>query len=188
LQAQADLQNARATLAASKADLAKAQATATQATQDYQRTANLARQGILSQQQLDAAKATADADVAAVNSGKAQVGEGEAQVQLKTAAVKVAQTNLNYTTIRAPIDGTVTARNVDVGQTVAASLQAPTLFSIAQDLTKMRVYAKSRTAGQLHCGRVPQGSVSRDRGAGPHERYHRAERRDLRHRDRLRQS
>ena len=54
-----------------------------------------------------------------------------------------AQTNLNYTVIRSPIDGTVVARNVDVGQTVAASLQAPTIFTIAQDLTKMLVYAKT---------------------------------------------
>jgi HlyD family secretion protein len=55
------------------------------------------------------------------------------------AAVKVAQTNLDHPVIRSPIDGTVTARSVDIGQTVAASLQAPTLFTIAQDLTKMRV-------------------------------------------------
>jgi HlyD family secretion protein len=55
----------------------------------------------------------------------------------------VAETNLRYTVIRAPIDGTVVSRNVDIGQTVAASLQAPTLFTIAQDLTKMQVYAKT---------------------------------------------
>ena len=54
----------------------------------------------------------------------------------------VARTNLDHTVIRSPIDGIVVARNVDVGQTVAASLQAPTIFTIAQDLTKMRVYAK----------------------------------------------
>jgi len=57
--------------------------------------------------------------------------------------VTVAQTNLDYTVIRSPIDGTVVARNVDVGQTVAASLQAPTIFTIAQDLKKMWVYAKT---------------------------------------------
>ena len=55
----------------------------------------------------------------------------------------MAQTNLDYTVIRSPIDGTVVARNVDVGQTVAASLQAPTIFTIAQDLRKMWVYAKT---------------------------------------------
>jgi HlyD family secretion protein len=71
------------------------------------------------------------------------VTQASAQVQQKEAALTVAQTNLDYTTIHAPIDGTVIARNVDVGQTVAASLQAPTLFTIAQDLTKMQVYAST---------------------------------------------
>jgi HlyD family secretion protein len=68
--------------------------------------------------------------------------------------VQVAQTNLDYTIIHAPIDGTVVARNVDVGQTVAASLQAPTLFTIAQDLTKMQVYAKTDESdvGQIRSG------------------------------------
>jgi HlyD family secretion protein len=66
----------------------------------------------------------------------------------------VARTNLNYTIIRSPIDGTVVARNVDVGQTVAASLQAPTIFTIAQDLAKMQVYAKvdESDVGQIHMG------------------------------------
>jgi len=143
LQAKADLQTARAALSAANAELAKAQATASQATADYQRNAALAKEGIISAQQLDAAKATADSAVAAVNSAKAQVGSAAAQVQQKSAAVEVAQTNVDHTIIRAPIDGIVTARSVDVGQTVAASLQAPTLFTIAQDLTKMHVLAKT---------------------------------------------
>jgi HlyD family secretion protein len=68
----------------------------------------------------------------------------------------VAQTNLNYTTIHAPIDGTVIARSVDVGQTVAASLQAPTLFTIAQDLTKMQVYVATDESdvGMIRTGQV----------------------------------
>ena len=74
---------------------------------------------------------------------EAQELQARAQVEQKQAAAQVAQTNLNYTTIHAPIEGTVVARTVDVGQTVAASLQAPTLFTIAQDLTKMQVYAKT---------------------------------------------
>jgi HlyD family secretion protein len=70
--------------------------------------------------------------------------------------VTVAQTNLDYTTIHAPIDGTVIARSVDVGQTVAASLQAPTLFTIAQDLTKMQVYASTDESdvGVIHTGQI----------------------------------
>jgi HlyD family secretion protein len=143
LQTKADLQTGRAALAAANAELAKAQATATQASSDYQRNAALAKEGVISQQQLDAAKATADTALAGVNSAKAQVGSAAAQVQQKAAAVNVAQTNVDHTIIRAPIDGIVTARSVDVGQTVAASLQAPTLFSIAQDLTKMHVLAKT---------------------------------------------
>src|SRR5215469_8938828 len=140
LQAQADLANAQANLLASKATLEKAKATAVQSDQDYQRTLGLTKEGVMAQQQLDAAKATLDANNAAVSAAQAGVTQADAQVQLKNAAVKVAQTNLNYTTISSPVDGTVVARNVDVGQTVAASLQAPTLFIIAQDLTKMQVY------------------------------------------------
>jgi HlyD family secretion protein len=75
-------------------------------------------------------------------------------VQQKAAQVNVAQTNLNYTKIYAPIDGTVINRAVDVGQTVAASLQAPTLFTIAQDLTKMLVYAKT---DESDVGRIRPG-------------------------------
>ena len=78
-----------------------------------------------------------------MNAADANVTQAAAQVSQKEAAVTVAQTNLDYTVIRAPIDGTVVARNVDVGQTVAASLQVPTLFTIAQDLKKMWVYAKT---------------------------------------------
>jgi HlyD family secretion protein len=77
-------------------------------------------------------------------------------VQQKEAALTVAQTNLDYTTIHAPIDGTVIARNVDVGQTVAASLQAPTLFTIAQDLTKMQVYAST---DESDVGMIKNGQV-----------------------------
>jgi HlyD family secretion protein len=143
LQAKADFANAQANLAASKANLEKAKATATQTKADYDRTLGLFKEGVMSQQQLDLAKANADSAEAAVSAAQAQVTQAAAQVQQKQAAVTVAQTNLNYTTIHAPIDGTVIARSVDVGQTVAASLQAPTLFTIAQDLTKMQVYAKT---------------------------------------------
>src|SRR5229473_3019441 len=100
LQASADLDNAKA---------------------DYDRTALLTRDKIMSQQQLDLAKANYDSANAAVGAAAANVTQAEAQVSQKAAALTVAQTNLNYTVIRSPIDGTVVARNVDVGQTVAAS-------------------------------------------------------------------
>jgi len=97
----------------------------------------------MSKQQLDLAKSNYDAANASVGAAAANITQAEAQISQKKAAVSVAQTNLDYTVIRSPIDGTVVARNVDVGQTVAASLQAPTIFTIAQDLTKMWVYAKT---------------------------------------------
>jgi HlyD family secretion protein len=143
LQATADLENAKANLAAAKANLEKAKAGGVQAKADYDRTVALSKEGVMSQQQLDLAKANFDSATAAVNGAIANVTQAEAQVTQKAAAVTVSQTNLNYTVIRSPIDGTVVARNVDVGQTVAASLQAPTIFTIAQDLKKMWVYAKT---------------------------------------------
>src|SRR5581483_1434769 len=154
MQAQADLQNAEATAASAKADLLKAQATAAQTQKAYVRSAALAGDGVIAAQQLDIDKASADANDASVGAAKAAVNQANAQVAQKVAALKVAQTNLDHTIIRSPIDGTVTARSIDVGQTVAASLQAPTLFTIAQDLTKMRVYAKTDESdvGQIHAG------------------------------------
>ena len=143
LQATADLENSKANLVAAQANLEKSKAGAVQTKADYDRTVTLNKQGVLSQQQLDLAKANFDSANAAVNGAVANVTQAEAQVTQKAAAVTVAQTNLNYTVIRSPIDGTVVARNVDVGQTVAASLQAPTIFTIAQDLKKMWVYAKT---------------------------------------------
>jgi HlyD family secretion protein len=143
LQANADLENAKANLAAAKANLEKAKAAAVQTKADYARTVSLSKEGVMSEAQLDLAKANYESANAGVNGAVANVTQAEAQVTQKAAAVTVAQTNLNYTVIRSPIDGTVVARNVDVGQTVAASLQAPTIFTIAQDLKKMWVYAKT---------------------------------------------
>jgi HlyD family secretion protein len=143
LQATADLDNAKANLDAARANLEKAKAALVQTKADYDRAVGLTKDGVMSQQQLDLAKSNYDSANAAVGGAAAGVTQAEAQVNLKKAAVTVAQTNLDYTVIRSPIDGTVVARNVDVGQTVAASLQAPTIFTIAQDLTKMWVYAKT---------------------------------------------
>lgn len=153
-QARADLENARANLAVAIANTAKAKASEVQTKADYDRNLGLSKQGVISQQSLDVAKANADSAAAQVSAALAQEHQARAQVQQKEAAVQVAQTNLDYTMIHAPIDGTVVARNVDVGQTVAASLQAPTLFTIAQDLTKMQVYAKTDESdvGQIRSG------------------------------------
>ena len=153
-QAKADYENAKANLAVAIANTAKAKAAAIQTKSDYDRNLGLSKQGVISEQSLDLAKANSDSAQAQVAAALAQEQQARAQVQQKQAAVQVAQTNLDYTTIHAPIDGTVVARNVDVGQTVAASLQAPTLFTIAQDLTKMQVYAKTDESdvGQIRAG------------------------------------
>jgi HlyD family secretion protein len=143
LQAVADLKNADANLLAAKASLEKAEAARVQAKADYDRAVNLAREGVMSQQQLDQAKMNYDSTKASEKAAAASITQAEAQASQKKAALAVAQTNLDYTVIRSPINGTVVARNVDVGQTVAASLQAPTVFTIAQDLRKMWVYAKT---------------------------------------------
>ena len=170
LQAAADLENAKANLAAAKANLEKAKSAAVQAKADFDRTAALAQQGVMSQQQLDLAKANWDSANATVGGALANVTQAEAQVSQKSAAVSVAQTNLDYTVIRSPIDGTVVARNVDVGQTVAASLQAPTIFTIAQDLTKMLVYAKT---DESDVGNIKLGTpVTFKVDAFPKETFH----------------
>src|SRR6516164_1003359 len=169
-QASADLENARANLIAARANLEKAQAGLVQTKADYDRTVGLTKDGILSQQQLDLAKANYDSANAAVGGAQANVTQAEAQVSQKEAALAVAQTNLNYTVIRSPIDGTVVARNVDVGQTVAASLQAPTIFTIAQDLTKMLVYAKT---DESDVGNIKLGTpVTFKVDAFPKEAFH----------------
>jgi HlyD family secretion protein len=143
LQATADLKNAQANLEAARANLEKSKAALVQTKADYDRAVGLTKDGVMSQQQLDLAKSNYDAANASVDGAAANVTQADAQIAQKEAAVAVAQTNLDYTVIRSPIDGTVVARNVDVGQTVAASLQAPTIFTIAQDLSKMWVYAKT---------------------------------------------
>ena len=170
LQAQADLENAQASLTAAKANLAKDEATLKQNKLDYERAKSLVPPGVMSQQQLDQAKATYDAISAQVGSDRAAIQQAEAQVAQKTASLKVAQTNLDYTIIRAPTNGTVVNRSIDIGQTVAASLQAPTLFTIAQDLTKMYVYAKTDEGdvGQIRPGHAADFQVD----AFPKEVFH----------------
>lgn len=170
LQASADLDNAKANLAAAKANLEKARSAAVQTKADYDRATELSKANIMSKQQLDLTQANYDSARAAVGAAVANVTQAEAQVSQKTAAQAIAKINLNYTIIRSPIDGTVVARNVDVGQTVAASLQAPTIFTIAQDLTKMLVYTKTDESdvGNIRPGKPVTFKVD----AFPKETFH----------------
>src|SRR3954471_13739288 len=106
-QARADLESARANLAASRANLEKSKANAAQAAADYNRTQALAKEGVMSQQQLDVAKAAAESAAAQVRSDQSAIAQAQGQVSQKNAALQVAQTNLSHTVITAPIDGVV---------------------------------------------------------------------------------
>lgn len=158
--ARADVANAHAALAVAKAQTAKAQVVLLDSRRDLGRKRDLKQKGFIAQADEDAAQAAYDSAVAQAESTKAQedaqasmIRSAEAQLRvaealLQTAAANVgqqaaalrqSQVDLDHTAIRAPVDGVVVSRTVDVGQTVAASLQAPTLFTIAQDLTDMEV-------------------------------------------------
>jgi len=123
---------AHATLANSKAQLGKDTADLNYKKVTYQRNLELFKANAVSKDVVDSAYSAWQMDVA-------QVKLDQANIQQQTANVAAAEVNLNYTNIVSPVDGTVVSRNVDVGQTVAASFQTPTLFLIAQDLTKMQV-------------------------------------------------
>jgi HlyD family secretion protein len=124
-QAEADQKNFQAQLENQKASLADNLKT-------LNRFKTLFKDNLVSQNDLDQSQLKYDLSIV---QGKAI----QAQIESAKAALSTARINLNYTTIRSPVNGTVVARNVDVGQTVAASLQAPTLFTIAQDLEKMQI-------------------------------------------------
>ncbi|QMW24487.1 efflux RND transporter periplasmic adaptor subunit [Sandaracinobacteroides saxicola] len=117
----------QARLAASEATLAQLRATAALQAANAARAANLRKQDFISQQDYETARATAAASSAQVRSAEAQIVQD--------------RTNLGYTIIRAPVSGVVISRQVDLGQTVAASFQTPTLFTLALDLTKMQIEA-----------------------------------------------
>jgi HlyD family secretion protein len=123
---------AKANLATAEAQLRKDQAALAYAQTNYERDRGLRDRGVVSQDALDA-------DKSALDQAAAQVALDQAAIAQRHAALEAAQLNLEYTDIVSPVNGTVVARNVDVGQTVAASFQTPTLFLIAQDLTKMQV-------------------------------------------------
>ena len=144
---QVALDQAKANLANAKAQLVKDQASLAYAKVNYERDRGLVARGIVSQDQVDA-------DKSAYEQALAQVKLDEATIEQRQAALTGAQVNLDYTDIVSPVDGTVVSRNVDVGQTVAASFQTPTLFLIAKDLTKMQV---DTNVSESDIGRVKAG-------------------------------
>ncbi len=123
---------AGANLLAARANLEKAEVSLADAKRNMDRNRALFSRNLIARSDLDTSETN-------YQTAKAQVSVSRAQVAQAEAALRNAETNLGYTRILSPVDGIVVSRNVDVGQTVAASFQTPTLFTIAQDLTKMQI-------------------------------------------------
>ena len=138
---------ARANYEAAVGNLTKAKAQAGDAARQAERNKVLAASGLVSVADLDTSLANADA-------AKAEVEATNGALEQAQAALRSAEVNLDYTTIVSPIDGVVISRSVDIGQTVAASLQAPTLFTIAEDLKKMQV---DTNVAEADVGRLEPG-------------------------------
>ena len=129
---EATVVQSRGNVANAGAVLEKAKIVTADALRTLRRNQELIKNGYVAQADVDAAETAYDSAVS-------QQKGAEAQLEQAKGALSVAETNLRYTTIVSPVDGIVISRNVDVGQTVAASFQTPTLFTIAQDLTKMQI-------------------------------------------------
>lgn len=139
-QNQAQINNARA-------NLAKLQAIANYDQKQYVRYKNLYAKNFVAKSELDEKLSTYQSDIAQINAAKAQINQYQA-------SLKTALTNLGYTKIIAPVDGTVISREIDLGSPVAASFQAPELFTIAQDLTKMQIEV---SVSEADIGKVEEG-------------------------------
>ena len=152
---QADLINQQANLGQVKANLKVAQVADDNNQLLYNRAKQLREKGLVAQNDLDVARSNAESSAAKVEQAEAAVQQAEAQIRSRQAAIEEvkaqiagakaqldrAQINLDLTKIYSPVDGVVISRSVDLGQTVAASLSAPVLFLIAEDLTRMQVKA-----------------------------------------------
>jgi HlyD family secretion protein len=129
---QAQMEQARANLLLAKANVEKSEAAVLDTKRTMQRNKDLFARNLIARSDLDTSETN-------YTSAVAQLSASKAQVEQARAALDFAETNLKYAKIVSPVDGTVISRNVDVGQTVAASFQTPTLFNIAQDLKEMQI-------------------------------------------------
>jgi HlyD family secretion protein len=144
---EAQVEQARANLLSAKANLEKAEASFIDTKRTLERNRALFAKDLIAKSEVDTAETNYETAKAQISASKAQIAQSEA-------SLKVAETNLRYTRIISPVDGIVVLRNVDVGQTVAASFQTPTLFTIAQDLTKMQI---NTNVAEADIGKVKQG-------------------------------
>ena len=164
--AQTDIINQQANLAAAKANQEVARVQRDDAKALVKRYQEI--RTVIASRDIEAAQATANVNAAkyqqagaqvaqvqaAISSAKAKLEQAKAQLAQSRAQLEQSTANLDHSIISSPIDGVVISRNVDVGQTVAASLQAPTLFTIANDLTKMQVLA---SIDEADVGQIKQG-------------------------------
>jgi HlyD family secretion protein len=166
--AQSSVAVQRSAQAAQQAELGRVNVNLAEASRDYERKKSLVEKNFLSPAELDKARTLLAATREQIKAVEAQLRVNEAQIASALATVKQreallrqAQVDLERTVIRAPVDGTVILRNVDAGQTVAASLQAPVLFAIAQDLRDMQVEAAIDEAdvGRLRVGQSTSFTV-----------------------------
>jgi len=151
---QAQIAQGSAAVGSARANLASAQATLRNAEADFTRKTQLAQQQLVARSDADLARAARD-------QARAQVNAAQAQITQQQASTQTSQLNLQRTVIRSPVDGVVVTRTVEPGQTVAASLQAPVLFQIAEDLSKMQIILAVDEAdiGQVKAGQVVSFSV-----------------------------
>ncbi len=144
---QATVEQNLAQINSAESDMARIQAVTEMSRKTYTRYKNLYAKNFIAKSELDQAESD-------YLSNLAQVGAARAKIQQSRASYQTALTNLGYTKIIAPVDGTVIARKIDLGQPVAASFQAPELFTIAQDLTKMQIEVN---VSEADIGKVKEG-------------------------------
>lgn len=151
---EADVAQGEASLASAKAEVLNAQAALTVAEKNLRRTRELAEHDLV-------AKADVDADTSTWLQAKANLASAEARVKQQSASLERSKINLGYTKIYSPVDGVIVAKNVEEGQTVAASYQTPSIAEIARDLTQMQVEVNVDEAdiGGVHEGQPAEFTV-----------------------------
>ena len=146
---QAQLEQGNAQIANAQAQLRQAQASLSNATLDFERKQSLSAQKLIARSDLDLSRAGLD-------QARAQVNAAQAQIRQQTASLKNTQVNIDRAVIRSPVDGVVLTRKIEPGQTVAASFSAPELFTIAEDLSKMKIElaVDESDIGQVRAGQA----------------------------------
>jgi HlyD family secretion protein len=160
-QARAALQQAEAGLQQAEADMQTMQSKFRQSERDWERGKKLGPAGAVSGLDYDTIRSTYETSKAALGQGEAGIARAKANITQARAAFQEAETNLGYTTIKSPVKGVIVDRRVNVGQTVVASLNAPSLFLIAKDLKRLQVWASVNEAdiGQIHAGQAVRFTV-----------------------------